>query len=57
MPNPAPRCTSGIRDCFSVGTEIAHWLFWQTNTTGAAAAAAKTIASLTSPCEVAPSPK
>jgi hypothetical protein len=39
------------------GTEIAHWLFWQKNTTGAELTAAKLNASLVSPSEVAPSPK
>ena len=40
-----------------MGSEIAHWLFWQKNTTGALNDAAKTKASLTSPWLVAPSPK
>ena len=39
------------------GTEIAHPLFWQTNTTGNRKTPAKFIASCTSPCELAPSPK
>jgi hypothetical protein len=36
---------------------MAHWLFWQKNTTGALLTPAKTSASLTSPWLVAPSPK
>ena len=40
-----------------MGSEMAHWLFWQKNTTGALYDAAKMKASLTSPCEEAPSPK
>jgi hypothetical protein len=36
-------------DCFSIGSEIAHWLFWQKNTTGALNTLAQTNASLTSP--------
>ena len=41
----------------ATGTEMAHWLFWQKNTTGALNTAAKFHASWTSPSEVAPSPK
>ena len=40
-----------MRVCRSFGSEIAHWLFWQKNTTGAFCTAAKTNASLTSPCD------
>ena len=36
---------------------MAHWLFWQKKTTGLLKTAAKFIASLKSPSEVAPSPK
>jgi hypothetical protein len=36
-------------DCRLTGSEIAHWLFWQKNTTGAQKMAAKTNASETSP--------
>jgi len=39
------------------GTEIAHWLFWQTNTTGTCQTPAKLSASWQSPSLVAPSPK
>ncbi|CAB5017895.1 unannotated protein [freshwater metagenome] len=39
------------------GSEIAHWLFWQKNTTGASNTEANTMASCTSPSLVAPSPK
>ena len=46
-----------MRVCFSIGSEIAHWLFWQKNTTGALNTLAKMNASLTSPWLVAPSPK
>ena len=46
-----------MRLCFSSGSEIAHWLFWQKNTTGALKTDAHTKASLTSPWLVAPSPK
>jgi hypothetical protein len=31
--------------CFLSGTEIAHWLFWQTNTTGTCQTPAKFSAS------------
>ncbi len=34
-PNPRARWYSGIRDCRAMGSEMAHWLFWQKNTTGA----------------------
>ena len=34
-PKPAARWYSGIRVCRSIGSEIAHWLFWQKKTTGA----------------------
>ena len=40
-----------------MGSEIAHWLFWQKNTTGALYDAAKMNDSLTSPWLLAPSPK
>ncbi len=43
--------------CSSRGIEIAHWLFWQKNTTGSSKTPAKFIASWKSPSEVAPSPK
>ncbi len=56
-PNPSARRYSGIFDCFSSGSEIAHWLFWQKNTTGASNDAAKMNASFTSPWLDAPSPK
>ena len=46
-----------MRLCFSSGSEIAHWLFWQKKTMGALNTEAKTKASLTSPWLVAPSPK
>ena len=36
---------------------MAHWLFWQKNTIGAALTAAMFIASLASPSLAAPSPK
>ncbi|BDZ62466.1 hypothetical protein GCM10025873_22570 [Demequina sediminis] len=57
MPNPAPRCARGTRDCRVVGSEIANWLFWTKKTMGAWWTDAKTMASLTSPWLVAPSPK
>ena len=57
MPKPGPRSASGTRDCLLVGSEMAHWLFWQKKTTGALFTAANTSASFTSPCEVDPSPK
>ena len=56
-PKPAARWYSGIRVCFSSGSEIAHWLFWQKNTTGALNTLAQTNASFTSPWLEAPSPK
>ncbi len=40
-----------------MGSEIAHWLFWQKNTSGASYTAAHTKPSCTSPWLVAPSPK
>src|SRR5205809_388189 len=43
--------------CFLSGTEMAHWLFWQTKTSGTCQTPAKFIASWKSPSEVAPSPK
>ena len=43
--------------CFFSGTEIAHWLFWQTKTTGTCQTPAKLSASWKSPSDVAPSPK
>ena len=46
-----------MRLCFSSGSEIAHWLFWQKKTIGALNTDAQTKASLTSPWLVAPSPK
>jgi hypothetical protein len=46
-----------MRVCRSSGTEIAHWLFWQKNTTGAFMTLAQMNASFTSPWLVAPSPK
>ncbi len=46
-----------MRVCFSIGSEIAHWLFWQKKTTGALKTLAQTNASLTSPWLDAPSPK
>ena len=46
-----------MRLCFSSGSEIAHWLFWQKKTIGALNTEAQTKASLTSPWLVAPSPK
>ena len=36
---------------------MAHWLFWQKNTTGALVTEAQMKASFTSPWLVAPSPK
>ena len=56
-PNPAALRYSGMRVWRSSGSEIAHWLFWQKNTTGALNTEAKTNDSLTSPWLVAPSPK
>ena len=57
MPKPGARPAMGNRDCTVTGSEIAHWLLEQTNTTGAWNEEANTIASLTSPWLVAPSPK
>ena len=57
MPKPAGRSTSGTRVCTATGSEIAYWLFWQKNTTGAWNVDAKTKASPTSPSLIAPSPK
>ncbi|MCY1463276.1 hypothetical protein D9M71_811470 [compost metagenome] len=51
------RLDSGTRVCTLVGTEMAQWLFWQKNTTGALKEDAKTMDSWTSPSELAPSPK
>ena len=42
--------------CFAVGTLIAQWLFWQTNTTGGLNTPAKFNATWKSAEEVAPSP-
>ncbi len=56
-PKPLARWYSGTRLCRSSGSEMAHWLFWQKNTTGALNTEAKTNASCTSPWLVAPSPK
>src|SRR6266511_4258872 len=47
----------GTAVCEENGTEMAHWLFWQKNTTGALNTAAKLHPSWKSPSEVAPSPK
>ena len=57
MPKPGARPAMGNFACTVTGSEIAHWLFWQTKTTGARKEEAKIIASLTSPWLVAPSPK
>ena len=58
MPNPGPRrASSDVADWRSVGIEIAQPLFSTTNTTGALNTAAKLNASLTAPCDIAPSPK
>jgi hypothetical protein len=57
MPKPGARPAMGNRDCTVTGSEIAHWLLEQTKTTGAWKEEANTIASLTSPWLVAPSPK
>ena len=46
-----------MRLCFSSGSEIAHWLFWQKKTMGALDTEAQMNDSLTSPWLVAPSPK
>ncbi|MNI64565.1 hypothetical protein D3C73_1200170 [compost metagenome] len=51
------RLANGTLVWTSVGTEMAQWLFWQKNTTGALYDAAKTMDSWTSPSELAPSPK
>ena len=56
-PKPAARWNSGTRDCRSIGTLIAYWLFWQKKTTGAEKVDAQISASLTSPWLVAPSPR
>src|SRR2546429_533898 len=50
-----PGSREGVR--FLSGTEIAHWLFWHTKTTGTCHPPAKFRASWKSPSEVAPSPK
>ncbi len=42
--------------CFEMGTEIAHWLFWQTKTQGTFQTPAKLSAVWKSCSEVAPSP-
>ncbi|MDQ1173674.1 hypothetical protein QE430_001981 [Microbacterium testaceum] len=57
MPNPGARPAMGYLACTVTGSEMAHWLFEHTNTTGAPYDEANTIASLTSPWLVAPSPK
>ena len=57
MPNPGARPAIGNLAWTVTGSEIAHWLFVQTNTTGALNEEANTMASLTSPWLVAPSPK
>ena len=57
MPKPEARSASWMWDCSRTGSEMAQWLFWQMKTTGAWKLAAKTMASLTSPSLVAPSPK
>ena len=58
MPYPAARAaTEPPATWRSVGTEMAQPLFWTKNTTGAFITAAKFMASWTSPCEEAPSPK
>ena len=41
-PKPRARWYSGVRVCFSLGSEMAHWLFWQKKTTGALLTPAKT---------------
>jgi len=35
IPNPEDRLNSGTRVWRVLGSEIAHWLFWQKKTTGA----------------------
>ncbi len=56
-PKPPARWAIGPRVLWSVEAEMAYWLFWQKNTTGALNTAAQSNASLTSPWLVAPSPK
>ena len=48
-PKPWARWYSGARVCCSLGSEMAHWLFWQKKTTGLLLTPAKTSASLMSP--------
>ena len=43
--------------CLDLGTDMAHWLFWQRKTTGTCQTPAKFSASWKSPSEVAPSPQ
>ena len=43
--------------CIESGTEIAHWLFWQKNTTGSLNTPAKFAAAWKSAEEEAPSPR
>src|SRR5690606_6705845 len=57
IPKPVGRSAIGTRVWTLTGSEMAYWLFWQKRTSGAWKEAAKTIASLTSPWLVAPSPK
>ena len=57
MPKPHGRSAMLRRVCRRTGSEMAQWLFWQKNTTGDWYEALKTMASLTSPWLVAPSPK
>ena len=57
MPKPGARLAIGAIAWLVVGSLMAHWLFWQKRTSGAWLTAAKTIASLTSPWLVEPSPK
>ena len=57
MPKPGARPAIGNFACTATGSEIAHWLFVQTKTTGARNDDANTIASFTSPWLEAPSPK
>ena len=47
----------GATVCDDKGTEMAHWLFWQKNTTGERNTEAKLHPSWKSPSDVAPSPK
>ena len=56
-PKAAARCASRVRLCWESGVEIAQWLFWQKNRTGAVMTLAQFNASLTSPSLLAPSPK